>query len=93
MAGLDGIKNKIDPGKAIEKDLYDLPKKELSKIPEVCRSFREALEALDKDRKFLTEGGVFDNDQIDAYIQLRMEEVEEYEQTPHPVEFKLYYSL
>jgi len=93
MAGLDGIKNKIDPGKAIEKDLYDLPEKELNKIPQVCRSFREALEALDKDRKFLTEGGVFDDDQIDAYIQLRMAEVEEYEQTPHPVEFKLYYSL
>ncbi len=67
MAGLDGIKNKIHPGKAMDKDLYDLPPKELKKIPTVCGSLREALESLDKDRKFLTAGGVFDDDQIDAY--------------------------
>ncbi len=92
MAGLDGIKNKIHPGKAMDKDLYDLPPKELKKIPTVCGSLREALENLDKDRKFLTAGGVFDDDQIDAYIELKMVEVMRYEMTPHPVEFDMYYS-
>jgi len=93
MAGLDGIKNKIHPGSAMDKDLYDLPPKELKKIPTVCGSLREALEALAKDHKFLLEGGVFDKDQIDAYIELKMEEVERYEMTPHPVEFDMYYSV
>ncbi len=92
MAGLDGIKNKIHPGKAMDKDLYDLPPKELKKIPTVSGSLREALENLDKDRKFLTAGGVFDDDQIDAYIELKMIEVMRYEMTPHPVEFDMYYS-
>jgi glutamine synthetase len=92
MAGLDGIKNKIHPGKAMDKDLYDLPPKELKKIPTVCSSLREALESLDKDRKFLTAGGVFDDDQIDSYIELKMVEVMRYEMTPHPVEFDMYYS-
>jgi glutamine synthetase len=92
MAGLDGIKNKIHPGKAMDKDLYDLPPKELKKIPTVCGSLREALESLDKDRKYLTAGGVFDDDQIDAYIELKMVEVMRYEMTPHPVEFDMYYS-
>ncbi len=92
MAGLDGIKNKIHPGKPMDKDLYDLPAKELKKIPTVCGSLREALEALNKDRKFLTAGGVFDDDQIDAYIELKMEEVIRLEHTPHPVEFDMYYS-
>jgi glutamine synthetase len=92
MAGLDGIKNKIHPGKAMDKDLYDLPPKELKKIPTVCGSLREALESLDKDRKFLTAGGVFDDDQIDSYIELKMVEVMRYEMTPHPVEFDMYYS-
>lgn len=92
MAGLDGIKNKLHPGKAMDKDLYDLPAKELKKIPTVCGSLREALEALNKDRKFLTAGGVFDDDQIDAYIELKMEEVIRLEHTPHPVEFDMYYS-
>lgn len=93
MAGLDGIKNKIHPGKAMDKDLYDLPPKELKRIPTVCGSLREALESLDKDRKFLTAGGVFDDDQIDAFIELKMEEVMRYEMTPHPVEFDMYYSV
>ena len=92
MAGIDGIKNKIHPGKAMDKDLYDLPPKELKKIPTVCGSLREALENLDKDRKFLTAGGVFDDDQIDAFIELKMIEVMRYEMTPHPVEFDMYYS-
>ena len=92
MAGLDGIKNKIHPGKPMDKDLYDLPPKELKKIPTVCGSLREALESLDKDRKFLTAGGVFDDDMIDSFIELKMQEVMRYEMTPHPVEFDMYYS-
>jgi glutamine synthetase len=92
MAGLDGIKNKIHPGKAMDKDLYDLPPKELKKIPTVCGSLREALESLDKDRKFLTAGGVFDDDQIDSFIELKMVEVMRYDMTPHPVEYDMYYS-
>ncbi|WP_420409455.1 type I glutamate--ammonia ligase [Hoeflea sp.] len=93
MAGIDGIKNKIHPGKPMDKDLYDLPAKELRKIPTVSGSLREALESLDKDRKFLTAGGVFDDDQIDAFIALKMEEVMRFEMTPHPVEFDMYYSV
>ncbi len=92
MAGLDGIKNKIHPGKAMDKDLYDLPPKELKKIPTVCGSLREALESLDKDRKFLTAGGVFDDDQIDSFIELKMAEVMRFDMTPHPVEYDMYYS-
>jgi glutamine synthetase len=93
MAGLDGIKNKLHPGDAMDKNLYDLPAEELAEIPTVCGSLREALEAVDADREFLKAGGVFDDDQIDAYIELKMEEVERYEMTPHPVEFDLYYSV
>src|SRR6476469_3186878 len=93
MAGLDGIKNKLDPGSAMDKDLYDLPKEELKTIPTVCGSLREALESLDKDRAFLKNGGVFDDDFIDSYIELKMTEVERFEMTPHPVEFEMYYSL
>ena len=92
MAGLDGIENKIDPGEAMDKDLYDLPPEELTGIPTVCRSLREALESLDADRDFLKKGGVMDDDQIDAYIELKMEEVLRYEMHPHPVEFDMYYS-
>ena len=92
MAGLDGIKNKIDPGAAMDKDLYDLPPKELKKIPTVCGSLREALSNLDKDRDFLKAGGVFDDDFIDSYIELKMTEVIRFEHTPHPVEFEMYYS-
>ena len=93
MAGLDGIENKIHPGDPIDKDLYDLPPEELKDIPTVCSSLRQALEALDADREFLKKGGVFSDDQIDAYIELKMEEVVAFETTPHPVEFAMYYSV
>ncbi|MEL6291515.1 MAG: type I glutamate--ammonia ligase [Pseudomonadota bacterium] len=93
MAGLDGIENKIDPGEAMDKNLYDLPPAELAEIPTVCRSLREALESLDADRAFLKAGGVFTDDMIDAYIELKMEEVERFEMAPHPVEFDMYYSV
>jgi glutamine synthetase len=93
MAGLDGIKNKINPGQAMDKDLYDLPPKELKRIPTVSASLREALTHLDKDRAFLKAGGVFDDDQIDSYIELKMAEVLRFEMTPHPIEFDMYYSV
>ncbi|RIY03752.1 type I glutamate--ammonia ligase [Aureimonas flava] len=93
MAGLDGIKNKIHPGSAMDKDLYDLPPEELKEIPTVCRSLREAMESLDSDRDYLKAGGVFDDDQIDAFIDLKMAEVLRFEMTPHPVEFDMYYSV
>ena len=93
MAGLDGITNKIDPGQAMDKDLYDLPPKELRKIPTVCGSLREALQSLDKDREFLKKGGVFTDDQIDSFIELKMQDVIRFEHTPHPVEFDMYYSV
>ena len=91
MAGLDGIKNKIDPGDPMDKDLYDLPPAEAAAIPQVCGSLREALENLDSDRDFLKAGGVFDDDQIDAYIEMKMEEVHRLAMHPHPVEFDMYY--
>jgi glutamine synthetase len=93
MAGLDGIQNKIDPGPAMDKNLYDLPPAELAKIPTVAGSLREALDSLDKDREFLKKGGVMNDDMIDAYIALRMEENMRYELTPHPVEYDMYYSV
>lgn len=93
MAGLDGIKNKIHPGEAMDKDLYDLPPAELSQIPTVSASLREALECLGDDHQFLTAGGVFTEDQIESYIDLKMEEVIRYEHTPHPVEYDMYYSV
>ena len=93
MAGLDGIKNKLHPGDAMDKDLYDLPPQELKEIPTVSASLREAVECLDADREFLTAGGVFLDDQIDAYVELKMEEVIRFEHTPHPVEFDMYYSV
>lgn len=92
MAGLDGIQNKIDPGPAMDKDLYDLPPRELKKIPTVCGSLREALANLDKDRAFLKAGGVFNDDFIDSFIELKMHDVMRFEMTPHPVEFTMYYS-
>ena len=92
MAGLDGIKNKIDPGAASDKDLYDLPPEELAAIPTVCGSLREALVELEKDHDFLLAGDVFTKDQLEGYIALKWEEVYAYEHTPHPVEFQLYYS-
>jgi glutamine synthetase len=93
MAGLDGIQNKIHPGDAADKNLYDLPPEEEAKIPKVCHSLEMALEALDADRDFLTRGGVFSNEMIDAYIELKMEEVNKFRMTTHPVEFEMYYSL
>ncbi|MEM1146316.1 MAG: type I glutamate--ammonia ligase [Pseudomonadota bacterium] len=93
MAGLDGIENKIHPGDAMDKDLYDLPPEEANSIPQVCGSLREALDSLDADRDFLKKGGVFDDDQIDAYIELKMEEVMTLELHPHPVEFDMYYKV
>ncbi len=93
MAGLDGIKNKIDPGEASDKDLYDLPPEELAGIPTVCGSLREALELLAADHEFLLAGGVFTTDQIEGYIALKWNEVYAFEHTPHPVEYQMYYSL
>ena len=92
MAGLDGIKNKIDPGAASDKDLYDLPPEELEGIPTVCASLREALDSLAADHDFLLAGDVFTKDQIQAYIDLKWEEVYAYEHTPHPIEYTMYYS-
>ncbi|MCU7555426.1 glutamate--ammonia ligase [Alteromonas sp. ASW11-19] len=93
MAGLDGIKNKIHPGDAMDKDLYDLPAEEAAEIPTVASSLEMALEALDNDRDFLKAGGVFTDDMIDAYIELKMEEVTKLQMTTHPVEFDMYYSV
>ncbi|MDM0045524.1 type I glutamate--ammonia ligase [Variovorax dokdonensis] len=93
MAGLDGIENKIHPGEAATKDLYHLPPEEDAKIPTVCHSLDQALEYLDKGRGFLTKGGVFTDAFIDAYIELKMQEVTRFRMAPHPVEFDMYYSL
>jgi len=92
MAGLDGIKNKIDPGPSSDKDLYDLPPEELAAIPTVCGSLREALEELEADMDFLLAGDVFTKDQLEGYMALKWEEVYAYEHTPHPIEYKMYYS-
>jgi glutamine synthetase type I len=92
MAGLDGVQNKIHPGDPVDKNLYDLPPEEAKKVPNVCSSLDMALEHLDQDREFLTRGGVFSNDMIDAYIALKMEEVTRFRMTTHPVEFDMYYS-
>jgi glutamine synthetase len=93
MAGIDGINNKIHPGDPMDKNLYDLPPEELSKVPTVAGSLREALNALDADRSFLTKGGVFTDDQIDAYMELKWEEVYNWEHQPAPIEYKMYYSI
>ncbi|MDQ3447529.1 MAG: type I glutamate--ammonia ligase [Pseudomonadota bacterium] len=92
MAGLDGVQNKIHPGEPADKNLYDLPPEEDAKIPTVCSSLEQALEYLDNDREFLTRGGVFSNDLIDAYIALKMDEVTRFRMTTHPLEFDMYYS-
>lgn len=92
MAGLDGIKNKIHPGDALDKDLYDLPAEEAAEIPTVCSSFEQALDALEADNAFLCEGDVFTKDMIAGFIALKREEVTMVNQTTHPVEFDLYYS-
>ncbi len=93
MAGLDGIENKINPGGPADKDLYDLPAEEAKDFPQVCGSLREALESLDKNRAFLKKGGVFTDDFIDSWIELKMQEVYAFEHTPHPIEFQMYYSV
>ena len=93
MAGLDGILNKIDPGAPADKDLYDLPPEEEKLIPTVCHSLDQALEALDKDRAFLKAGGVFSDDFIDAYIELKMGEVSRFRAATHPIEYQMYYSI
>tara|TARA_Y100001968_G_scaffold69097_1_gene60223 strand:- start:2567 stop:3976 length:1410 start_codon:yes stop_codon:yes gene_type:complete len=92
MAGIDGIQNKIHPGDAMDKDLYDLPIDELANVPTVCSSLREALECLQSDNDFLTHGNVFSKDQINAYVELKMEEVVNFEHAPHPIEYQMYYS-
>ena len=92
MAGLDGIRGKIDPGPASDKDLYDLPPEELAEIPTVCGSLREALEELEKDMDFRLQGDVFTRDQLQSYIRLKWDEVYAYEHTPHPIEYAMYYS-
>src|SRR4051812_614129 len=92
MAGLDGVQNKIHPGDPLDKNLYDLEPEEAAKVPHPCASLDEALENLDKDRAFLTRGGVFTDDMIDAYIALKYEEVQRFRMTTHPIEFEMYYS-
>jgi glutamine synthetase len=93
MAGLDGIQNKIHPGEAMDKNLYDLPPEELKEVPTVCGSLREAMESLAADNAFLRKGDVFTEDMISSYIDLRMEEVLAFETSPHPIEYKMYYSV
>src|SRR5574340_115100 len=93
MAGLDGVENKIHPGDAASKDLYHLPPEEDAKIPTVCHSLDQALDYLDKDRAFLTKGGVFTDTYLDAYIELKMQEVTRFRMTTHPIEYDMYYAL
>ena len=93
MAGLDGIENRIHPGDAMDKNLYDLPPEELKEVPTVCGSLREAITSLENDNAFLKRGDVFTDDLINSYIELKWEEVYQYEHSPHPIEFKLYYSV
>lgn len=93
MAGLDGIQNKIHPGDAMDKDLYDLPSEELADLPQVAFSLDEALNALDNDREFLLKGDVFSNDLIDSFIELKRADVNRINMSTHPAEFEMYYSL
>lgn len=93
MAGLDGIQNKIHPGDAMDKDLYDLPSEELADLPQVAFSLGDALKALDEDREFLLKGDVFSNDLIDSFIELKQAEVDRLNMSTHPAEFEMYYSL
>ena len=93
MAGIDGILNKIHPGEAMDKDLYDLSPEESKGIPTVCHSLDQALEALDADREFLKAGGVLSDDAIDAYISLKMQDVTTLRMSTHPVEYEMYYSV
>ena len=93
MAGLDGIQNKIHPGDPMDKNLYDLPPEELMDVPTVCGSLRQAMEALTHDHDFLLAGDVFTKDQLEAYMELRWEEIYAFEHAPHPIEFQMYYSV
>jgi glutamine synthetase len=93
MAGIDGIENKIHPGDPMDKNLYDLPPEELKEVPTVCGSLRESIGALEADHGFLKKGDVFSDDLLSSYIELKWEEVYDFEHTPHPVEFKRYYSV
>ncbi|MBX6369581.1 MAG: type I glutamate--ammonia ligase [Rhodospirillales bacterium] len=93
MAGIDGIQNRIHPGDAMDKNLYDLPPEELKDVPQVCGSLREALGSLEADHAFLLKGDVFTRDFIDSYMELKWEEVWAFEHTPHPIEFQMYYSV
>lgn len=93
LAGLDGVKNKINPGAAMEENLYELPKAKQAKVPQVCGSLRDALNALDKGRTVFTANGVFSDEMITSYIEQKMHDVHRLEQTPHPVEFSMYYGV
>jgi glutamine synthetase len=93
MAGLDGVQNKIHPGDPADKNLYDLPPEEDAKIPTVCSSLEQSLDYLANDHEFLTRGGVFSKDMIDAYIDLKLEEVTKFRMTTHPLEYEMYYSI
>jgi glutamine synthetase len=93
MAGIDGVQNKVHPGDPIDKNLYDLPPEELKDVPTVCGSLREAVENLRADSAFLTKGDVFTADFLDAYVELKYEEIHKFEHTPHPIEFEMYYSV
>jgi len=93
MAGLDGIRNKIDPGAPFDKDLYNLPPEEEKAIPTVCSALDQALDALDADRAFLTAGGVFTDNMIDGYLNLKSDEVTRLRMSTHPVELDMYFSL
>ncbi|MGL5726327.1 MAG: glutamine synthetase, partial [Plesiomonas sp.] len=93
MAGLDGIINKIHPGDAMDKNLYDLPPEEAAEIPTVAGSLEEAMQALNENREFLTRGGVFTDEFIDSYIELKRADIDRVRMMPHPVEFEMYYSV
>ena len=93
MAGIDGIRNRIDPGDPVDRDLYELSREEEREIPHICATLAEALDELHQDREFLTASGVFTDDMIDAYIDLKMEEVDRMLMATHPCEFDMYYSL
>lgn len=93
MAGLDGILNKIHPGEATDKNLYDLPPEESANVPMICASLEEALQGLACDYQFLTAGGVFDEDFLQAYIGLKSREIERFRMSTAPIEFEMYYKL
>ena len=92
-AGIDGIKNKIDPGKPLDANMYEIPERKAARMKQVAATLNDALAALDKDRKFLTSTGVFDDDMINAYIDLKIVESQAFRSSPHPIEFDMYFSL